>query len=74
MDTKKYTSDLIATGLTQQELADRLECSQSTIAAYLNGTRGRNLSKAIGDKLERLHRKLCRATPKQVERTPAPPP
>jgi len=59
MDTKKLTSDLIETGLTQQELANLLLCSQSTIAAYLNGTRGTNLTKAIGDRLEHLHEQLC---------------
>lgn len=59
MDTKKITSDLLASGLTQQELADLVPCGQSTIAAYLAGTRGSRPSKQIGDRLEQLHADRC---------------
>lgn len=59
MDTKKITRDLLESGLTQQELADLVPCGQSTIAAYLAGTRGKQLSKAIGDRLEQLHAERC---------------
>lgn len=59
MDTQKITSDLLASGLTQQELADLVPCGQSTIAAYLAGTRGSRPSKQIGDRLEALHAERC---------------
>lgn len=59
MDTQKITSDLLASGLTQQELADLVPCGQSTIAAYLAGTRGSRPSKQIGDRLEQLHADRC---------------
>ena len=59
MDTQKITSDLIKSGLTQQQLADLVPCGQSTIAAYLAGTRGTRPSKAIGDRLEQLHAERC---------------
>lgn len=59
MDTQKITSDLIKSGLTQQQLADLVPCGQSTIAAYLKGTRGARPSKLIGDRLEQLHADRC---------------
>lgn len=59
MDTQKITSDLIKSGLTQQQLADLVPCGQSTIAAYLSGTRGARPSKFIGDRLEQLHAERC---------------
>lgn len=59
MDTQKITSDLIKSGLTQQQLADLVPCGQSTIAAYLAGTRGSRPSKFIGDRLEELHAERC---------------
>jgi len=59
MDTQKITADLLASGLTQQELADLVPCGQSTIAAYLSGTRGSRPSKQIGDRLEELHAERC---------------
>jgi len=61
MDTQKITSDLLASGLTQQELAGLVPCGQSTIAAYLAGTRGSRPSKQIGDRLEQLHAERCGA-------------
>jgi len=63
MDTQKITSDLIKSGLTQQQLADLVPCGQSTIAAYLAGTRGSRPSKFIGDRLEELHAQRCALAP-----------
>lgn len=59
MDTQKITQDLVNSGLTQQELADLIPCAQSTISAYLAGTRGSRPSKFIGDRLEQLHAERC---------------
>lgn len=55
MDMQKITSELIDTGLTQQELAVLVPCSQSTISAFLNGNRGSRPSLVIGHRLLQLH-------------------
>ena len=59
MDTKQTVLDLLATGITQKELADMVPCSQSLIAAFANGTRGKQPSMVIGNQLLSLHKKLC---------------
>ena len=75
MDTQKITSDLIASGLTQQALADLVPCAQSTIAAYLAGTRGARPSKFMGDRLEQLHAERCgSAGPRRRATDPEPAP
>lgn len=64
MDTQKTVSDLLNTGLTQQQLADLVPCSQSTINAYLKGERGARPSWEIGQRLNDLHQERCAITPK----------
>ncbi|MBR7747431.1 helix-turn-helix domain-containing protein [Undibacterium baiyunense] len=59
MDTQKITSELLASGLTQQELASMAKCSQSLISALLRGERGTRLSFEIGNRLIRLHKRRC---------------
>jgi transcriptional regulator with XRE-family HTH domain len=59
MDTKKITNELLATGLTEQELADLVRCSQPTINAFRHGTRGARPSMQIGTKLLELHKERC---------------
>ncbi|MCC6071440.1 hypothetical protein ACFSQU_18025 [Massilia sp. GCM10020059] len=59
MDTQKITSEILKTGLTEQELADLVPCSQSTINAFRNGKRGQRPSLAIGVRLLDLHRERC---------------
>lgn len=56
MDIQKITSDLIKTGLTQQELATLAKCSQPTISGFLRGTRGARPSLEIGQRLLSLHK------------------
>jgi len=56
MDFQKITSELIATGLTQQELAGLVPCSQPTISAFLRGNRGNSPSLKIGARLLDLHK------------------
>jgi predicted transcriptional regulator len=55
MDTKTKVTELLATGLTQQELADLVPCSQAAINAYLSGKRGSRPSYPIGRRLDELH-------------------
>jgi transcriptional regulator with XRE-family HTH domain len=59
MDIQKITRELLATGMTQQKLAELVPCSQSMISAFLNGTRGAKPSFAIGAKLLELHKERC---------------
>lgn len=56
MDFQKITAELIATGLTQQELAGLIPCSQPTISHFLKGSRGARPSMAIGNRLLDLYR------------------
>lgn len=60
MDTKTITSEILASGLTQQELADMVPCSQSLISALLRGERGARLSFQIGQSLLAIHKRRCK--------------
>lgn len=73
MDTQKITQDLLATKLTQAELAELVPCSQSLINAFLNGKRGSRPSKAIGDRLEVLHAQRCLKKPARRKVSAGPP-
>lgn len=60
MDTQKITNELLSSGMTEQEIADFIPCSQSTISHFRNGKRGSRPSLAIGLRLLELHRKRCK--------------
>lgn len=59
MDIQQTVIELLATGMTQQQLADRVMCSQSLIAAFVNGTRGKQPSLNIGVRVIELHAEIC---------------
>lgn len=59
MKTQKVVSDLLGSGLTQEQLADLMGCAQSTVSAFLNGKRGARVSHAIGTCLLTLHAERC---------------
>lgn len=59
MDFKKIISELLSSGLTQQELASLVPCSQSLISALLRGERGSRLSFQVGQGLVAIHRERC---------------
>lgn len=59
MDIQKIVSELLESGLTQQELADLVPCQQSTISSYLKGTRGKRPSFEIGLRIIDLHKQRC---------------
>jgi hypothetical protein len=61
MDFQKITSDLLGTGLTEQQLADLVPCSQPTINAFRHGKRGARPSMQIGTRLVELHKQRCKA-------------
>jgi hypothetical protein len=60
MDFQKITSDLLGTGLTEQQLADLVPCSQPTINAFRHGKRGARPSMVIGSRLLELHKQRCK--------------
>lgn len=66
MDTKLIVSDLLATDLSQQQLADLIPCSQSLIAAYANGHRGKRPTMLIGNRLIELHKQRCKKTKQSI--------
>lgn len=68
MDTKKTVEQLLATGLTQAQLADLVPCSQSLIAAFVGGTRGKQTSFVIVDRLKKLHKARCKTIPSPQEK------
>ena len=59
MDTKTTVFEILKSGMTQVELASAVGCAQSTISSLLNGIRGARISKALGDRLEEIHRQRC---------------
>ncbi len=61
MDIKKITLELLETGMTQQELADLANCSQSTINAFAKGKRGSRPTLDLGLRLLTLHQERCAA-------------
>jgi len=63
MDFQKMTTELLGTGLTEQQLADLVPCSQSTINAFRHGKRGARPSMVIGSRLLALHADLCGSPP-----------
>jgi transcriptional regulator with XRE-family HTH domain len=56
MNFQKLIQDLIDLGMTQVEIKDACQCSQSTISDLLNG-KIKNPSFAIGQSLLELHAK-----------------
>ena len=60
MDAKTITSEILASGLTQQELAEKVPCSQSLISALIRGERGTRLSFQIGQSLLKIHKQRCK--------------
>ncbi len=58
MNTQTIVAELL-TNLTQQALADMVPCSQSAIASFLSGKRGKRPSLAIGMRLLELHSEHC---------------
>lgn len=59
MNWKTLISDLIASGLTQAQIAERVGCSQATVSELMNGkTETPNF--ALGTALVALHKKAKR--------------
>jgi transcriptional regulator with XRE-family HTH domain len=58
MDMKTTVEQILATGITQADLAGRVPCSQALISAFLQGKRGQNVTYLIGSRLNELHTEL----------------
>lgn len=60
MDLQTIATEIISTGLTQQQLADLIPCHQTTINAILKGRRGlKNPSARISDRLREIYAARC---------------
>jgi transcriptional regulator with XRE-family HTH domain len=59
MDWKEVIGALMATGLTQKEIAAICNCGQATIADLYSGTT-KEPKHALGERLRALHRKMTR--------------
>ena len=60
MTAQQKIVEILDSGLTQQQVAGLIGCSQSLISALKKGRRGAHISKEIGDSLDRLHKKMRR--------------
>lgn len=64
MNWKNIVTELLATGLTQQQLADLAGCSQNMISDLYLGKKGERLGYSIGKSLVDLHQERCLITAK----------
>ena len=53
--------EILATGMTQEELAKDVPCGQSTISSYLTGSRGKRISVDIWNGINAVHKRRCGA-------------
>jgi hypothetical protein len=58
--------EILATGLTQAQLASIVPCSQTAISSLRTGLRGKRISKFLGDRLDQIHKERC-TPPKKVK-------
>jgi len=56
----QIVAEMLATGLTQQELADKVPCNQATISKFVRGDRGERPTMKLGNRLLKLHKKICK--------------
>ncbi|MCX8566854.1 MAG: hypothetical protein ON057_001581 [Glomeribacter sp. 1016415] len=69
MDIKQTVLKLLATGLTQNKLAQLVPCSQSMISALSLGRRGHRFSYKIGSRLISLYEeRCCPASAKEISK------
>jgi len=58
---KEKIADLMAAGLSQREIAERVGASQPHICDLLSGKRGKRIGYELGRKIDKLHQKTCGA-------------
>ncbi len=55
MNWQQMVKDLLESGLTQMQLADKLSCSQSMVSDLASGERGSRLSWELGNAIIKAH-------------------
>jgi transcriptional regulator with XRE-family HTH domain len=60
MNWKTIIQDLKDRGLTQEEIANRVGCSQNYVSDLYKGKRGQGLSYSLGQKLVDLHKTVIK--------------
>lgn len=60
MDIQTEINEILGTGITQEALAARLDCSQAAISAFKNGKRGKRPSRELGNRVAAVHAELVR--------------
>lgn len=63
IDWGQMITDLVAAGLKQKEIAEKVGCEPSLISRLKSGERGEYLSSQYGSKLKALHNYHCRVKP-----------
>lgn len=61
---KEIIQELLNTGLTQGQIAERVQVTQTHISNLLHEKRGKRLGFEIGTRLIALHREVCPAADK----------
>lgn len=57
MNWQQMISDLLDSGMQQQQLAEKLDCSQTYISDLYNDKRGKRVSYELGIKIIKLHKR-----------------
>lgn len=60
MNWQQMVKDLLESGLTQTQLADKLDCSQSMVSDLASGERGSRLSWELGNAIIREHSQITK--------------
>jgi len=60
MNWQQMVKDLLESGLTQTQLADKLDCSQSMVSDLASGERGSRLSWELGNAIIREHGQIAK--------------
>lgn len=60
MNWQQMVQDLLESGFTQVQLAEKLDCSQSVVSDLARGERGIRMSWDLGDTIIKAHDELKR--------------
>lgn len=73
MTPQAQVAAILATDLTQAQLASIVPCSQTSISSLLTGKRGNRISKTLGDRIEAIYVERCILNRAPRKASPAPP-
>lgn len=60
MNWQQMVKDLLESGYTQVQLAERLKCTQSTVSGMASGERGIRPSWELGEEIIKAHRAMTK--------------